>query len=96
MIAYRCRKCHSTKLRKNGKTKSGQQKFHCTACNAYGTLDTQEPKRTLRGELAEQLHLERLSQRAIARRLKMSRKTIRAVLLKKSLPADRTDDHTIA
>ena len=96
MIAYRCRKCGSTKLRKNGKTKSGQQKFHCTACNAYGTLDTQEPKRTLRRELAEQLHLERLSQRAIARRLKMSRKTIRAVLLKKSQLANRTDDRTIA
>lgn len=94
MIAYTCPKCGSTKLRKNGRTKTGHQKFHCTACNSYGTLQTQAAKRALRQELAEQLHLERLLQRAIARRLKMSRKTIRAALLKKSHSANRPNNQT--
>ena len=84
MIAYTCRRCHSTKLQKNGRTKTGQQKFHCKACGFYGTLDTLDAERTHRRQMAEQLHLERLSQRAIARTVKMSRNTIRGLLKKKS------------
>lgn len=84
MIAITCRRCGSTKLRKNGHTPSGQQKFHCKACNAYGTLDTKEHQRALKRATVEKLHLERLSQRAIARTVGMSRMTIAAILKKKS------------
>ena len=67
MIAIRCRRCDSVNLRKNGHTPSGQQKFHCKDCNAYGTLDTKEQERAHKQAPVEKLHLERLSQRAIAR-----------------------------
>lgn len=84
MIAFTCRRCGSTDLRKNGRTKSGQQKFHCKACNFYGTLDTKEQERAQRWAMVEHLQLERLSQRAIARAVRMSRHTISARLKKKS------------
>jgi hypothetical protein len=29
MIAVTCRRCGSANLQKNGRTKTGQQKFHC-------------------------------------------------------------------
>jgi len=45
MIAIRCRRCGSLNLRKNGRTATGQQKFHCKDCNAYDTLDTKEHER---------------------------------------------------
>jgi transposase-like protein len=84
MIAATCRRCGSTALRKNGRTASGQQKFHCKDCNLYGTLDTKEAERQFRQRLIEQLSRERLSQRAIARSLKAGRVTIAKVLKKNS------------
>lgn len=42
MITYTCHRCHSTKLQKNGRTKTGQQKFQCKACGFYGTLATKD------------------------------------------------------
>jgi transposase-like protein len=80
MIAIRCRRCDSINLRKNGHTPSGQQKFHCKDCNAYGTLDTKEQERAHKQATVEKLHLERLSQRAIARTTGMSRMTVAAIL----------------
>jgi transposase-like protein len=82
MIAISCRKCGSLNLRKNGRTRTGQQKFHCKDCNAYGTLDTKEHERHIRRETVQRLHLERLSQRAIARTTGMSRTTIAAIVKK--------------
>jgi transposase-like protein len=67
MIAATCRRCRSTKLQRNGRTPSGQQKFHCKACNFYGTLDTKESHRAQQRHLIDTLHYEWLSQRAIAR-----------------------------
>lgn len=84
MIAVTCRRCGSTKLRKNGRTRSGQQKFHCKDCNFYGTLDTKDNERAQRWATVEKLQLERLSQRAIARTVGMSRTTISTHLKKKS------------
>jgi len=84
MIAIACRRCGSTQLRKNGRAASGQQKFHCKACNFYGTLDTKEQQRAQRQATVEKLQQERLSQRAIARTVGMSRNTV-AAILKKSL-----------
>ena len=67
MIAISCRHCGSTQLRKNGRTRSGQQKVHCKACNFYGTLDTLEQERAQQRATVEKLQRERLSQRANAR-----------------------------
>lgn len=86
MIAIRCRRCDSVNLRKNGHTPSGQQKFHCKDCNAYGTLDTKEQERAHKQATVEKLHLERLSQRAIARTTGMSRMTVAAILKKALTP----------
>jgi transposase-like protein len=84
MIAMKCRRCAGVNLQRNGYTASGQQKYHCTDCHGYGTLDTKEAEREAQRQLVEQLHLERLSQRAIARITGMSRSTIIKVLKKKS------------
>ncbi len=84
MIASTCRRCQSTNLRKNGRTTSGQQKFHCKDCNYYGTFETKDATRAQRRALVAQLATERLSQRAIAPTLKMSRRTIATVLQKKA------------
>lgn len=78
MIAMTCRRCGSTHLQKNGHTKTGQQKFHCKDCHLYGTLDTKDHERRQQQRTVEQLHQERLSQRAIARITGMSRNTIAA------------------
>ena len=94
MIAITCRRCGSTHLRKNGRTASGQQKFHCKGCNFYGTLDTLEQERAQQRATVEKLQRERLSQRAIARTLGMSRNTV-AMILKKSSDTNWRDDTTI-
>ena len=90
MIAITCRRCGSVNLRKNGRTPSGQQKFHCKDCNAYGTLDTLDQERARKRATVEKLYLERLSQRAIARTTRLSRMTV-AAILKKSLDTVYTD-----
>src|SRR5262245_21111900 len=90
MIAFTCRRCGSARLRKNGRTASGQQKFHCKACNFYGTLDTKDQERAQRRATVEKLQLERLSQRAIARTVGMSRNTIAALLKKTLIPIAQT------
>ena len=96
MIAHVCRRCGSSALRKNGRTATGHQKFHCKACNMYGTLDTQTAVRRQRKALAEHLQCERLSQRAIARTLKMSRRTVAQVWKKKPDRAADWGDHHAA
>lgn len=84
MIAHTCRRCGSAALRKNGRTLTGQQKFHCKDCNFYGTLDTKDNERSARQVVVEKLYSERLSQRAIARTTGMSRMTIAKLVKKKS------------
>src|SRR5262245_49375161 len=90
MIAIRCRRCGSVNLRKNGHTSSGQQKFHCKDCNAYGTLDTLDEQRAHKRVTVEKLHLERLSQRAIARTTGLSRMTVAAIVKKVLTPIGET------
>ncbi len=94
MIAITCRRCGSTQLRKNGRTTSGQQKFHCKGCNFYCTVDTKDQERASRRETVEKLQRERLSQRAIARTLRMSRTTV-VTILKKSPDTDWRNHSTI-
>ncbi len=76
MIAVRCPHCSSPNLVKNGRTSSGQQKYHCKDCQRYGTLDLQKAERLRQRQLVEQLHTERVSQRGIARITGVSRTTI--------------------
>lgn len=84
MIAHTCPRCHSSNLQRNGRTASGQQKFHCKDCNMYGTLERKDTERRLREQAAENLLSERLSQRAIARTLRMSRRKVAQLIQKKS------------
>lgn len=84
MIAATCRRCGSTKLQKNGRTATGQQKFHCTHCNAYGTLDRKDAERAHQEAMVLRLYQERVSQRAIARITTLSRMTVAKILKKKA------------
>ena len=82
MITITCRKCGSEKIRKNGFTNGGAQKYHCKACGFYGTLVTQEEKQKKKEELIEKLLSERMSQSGIARLLGVSRNRVIAVMKK--------------
>ena len=82
MITITCRKCGSEKIRKNGFTEGGAQKYHCKACGFYGTLVTQEEKQKKKEELIEKLLSERMSQSGIARLLGVSRNRVIAVMKK--------------
>jgi len=59
MITITCRICDSYEIKKNGHTKSGQQKYHCYSCGFYGTLYTKENEKKIKHNLIEKLHLER-------------------------------------
>ncbi|MEE4355733.1 MAG: hypothetical protein V2I97_04640 [Desulfococcaceae bacterium] len=83
MIAVKCRRCGSENIRKNGKTPAGRQKIHCKNCNFYSTSDIKTEEREFRLKTVENLQMERVSQRGIARSLRMSRTTIRKNFKKK-------------
>ncbi len=83
MIAVKCRRCGSENIRKNGRTPAGRQQIHCKNCNFYSTLDLKTEEREFRLKTAENLQAERLSQRAAARTIRMSRAAIRKNLKKK-------------
>jgi transposase-like protein len=76
MQMLRCKKCTSTNVKKNGLTAAGRQKYHCKACGIYTTTEDATRERATKEALVEQLHLERVSQRGIARVTGMSRSTI--------------------
>ncbi len=86
MSRLQCKKCGSTHVKKNGRTPSGRQKYHCRVCNTYTTTDAAARERAAKLALVEQLHTERVSQRGIARVTGLSRPTIIAYL-KKTLPS---------
>ncbi len=83
MITIACRRCGSTTIRKNGHTKHGRQKMHCTTCNFHSTVDTRIEERAKKMADVERLHHERVSQRGIARVTGVSRSTIIEWLKKK-------------
>ncbi len=89
MIVIKCRRCDSDKIRKNGLTKTGRQQIHCRNCNFYSTIDLKSSERESRHQIADRLYSERLSQRAIARSLRMSRTTIRKALKKSNIADSR-------
>ncbi len=85
MIAIPCRRCGSTTIQKNGRTSTGQQKYHCRSCHFYGTLVTKEHERALKYAQVMKLHLERVSQRGITRVTGVTRPTIIKWLKKKDV-----------
>jgi transposase-like protein len=84
MIKVKCRKCGSENIKKNGKTYTGKQKFHCKDCKFYGTLDTKDSEIKEKERLIEKLLLERVSQRAISRITGISLNTVVKIVKKKS------------
>ena len=80
MITIPCRTCGSPHIRKNGHTNAGAQKYHCQSCGFYGTLETQDARRTACADLLTRLPHERVSQRAMTRLAKISRNTVIAIV----------------
>ena len=76
LIVYRCRKCESQNIVKNGHNASGSQQYWCKACGHRGVL---EPKRGYTEEQKEQIlaaYSERSSMRGIQRTFGVSRPTL--------------------
>ena len=76
MRMLRCKKCGSTNVKKNGLTATRRQKYHCKSCGIHTTTDTAARERAAKEALVDKLHLERVSQRGMARLTGMSRSTI--------------------
>ena len=87
-IVNHCNKCQSEKITKNGKTKSGKQKYHCHACNTYGTLNPSVPYTPERKEEILRAYHERSSLRGLERTFGVTRQTVAKWLKEKadSLP----------
>jgi len=87
MHTFRCKKCGSTNVKKHGLTTAGGQKYDYKACGVHTTTDDAARERVAKEALVEKLHLERVSQRGIARLSGMSRSPIMK-RLKKDLSTD--------
>ena len=87
-IVNRCTKCQSENIVKNGKTKTGKQKYHCKACHAYGTLSPFVPYTPERKAEILRAYHERASLRGIERTFGVARQTVAKWLKEKadSLP----------
>jgi transposase-like protein len=75
-IVYKCNKCGSENIVKNGINGKGKQKYHCKECKSYGVLN---PYRGHSEELKEQImkaYFEKSSLRGLERIYKVSRITI--------------------
>jgi transposase-like protein len=83
-----CKKCGGTNTVKNGRTSSGQQKYHCRDCGVHTVTDDRARDRAAKQELVAQLHRENVSQRGIARVTGVARPTIKRWLSKSDSPAE--------
>jgi len=82
-ITYRCRRCGSPHIVRNGHNRCGNPQYHCKDCGAYRVL---QPKVRYSEEEKEKIlkvYRERASMRAIQRLFGVSRPTL-ARWLKKS------------
>ena len=80
---HSCTGCQSTRLKKNGKTATGKQKFYCHDCGKYGTLNPTPRYTEERKAEILRVYQERSSLRGIERSFGVARQTV-AVWLKKS------------
>ncbi len=83
LVVYRCRKCNSENIVKNGHNASGSQQYWCKECGQCGVL---EPKRSYTEEQKEHIlsaYSERSSMCGIQRTFGVSRPTLAAWLKKR-------------
>jgi|SRR5215207_1296165 len=83
LIVYKCRKCESQNIIKNGHNASGSQQYVCKDCGKRGVL---EPKRGYTAAQKEQIlsaYQERSSMRGVQRTFGVSRPTLAAWLKKR-------------
>ncbi len=88
-FTYTCPHCHETDpVVRYGKNRSGTERLWCKACRRAWTPTPKDERRVTAAKEARIVAAltERLSQRAIARILKVSRDTIRATRKKKPNP----------
>ena len=83
-VTKSCPHCKSTDIIKNGKDYKGDQKFHCNACGAYGTLDTTGRYTSERKEEILRAYQERSSMHGISRIFGTARKTLARWLKQKA------------
>ena len=95
ITTYKCRVCGSEHIVKNGTNKAGNAQYHCKDCGVHTTTDDAARERAAKEVLVEKLHLERVSQRGIARLSGMSRSTI-IKRLKKDLPSNRRKHNSVS
>lgn len=67
IITYKCTRCGSENIRKNGYTSGRKQKFHCKDCNRYGTLFPFKKYTEEKKEAILKAYEERTSMRGIQR-----------------------------
>jgi len=82
---YRCRKCHSKELIKNGKNACGNPQYHCKTCGAYGVLEPRKRYTEEEKALILKAYQERPSLRGIERSHGVCRQTLRAWLKKSGI-----------
>jgi transposase-like protein len=89
---FECTRCGSLDIVKNGRTKTGKQKFHCHECGAYGTLEPEVKYAPERQEEILRAYHERSSLRGLERTFGVARQTV-SKWLKKSpaTPSARPD-----
>lgn len=73
---YQCERCASTNLVRNGRTKTGKQKYHCRECGAYGTLNPTVKYTAERKEEILKAYQERSSLRGLERTFGVARQTV--------------------
>ena len=84
IIIHCCPKCESEDISKNGKDRNnGKQKYHCKACNSYGTLNPEPYYSEAQKEQALRVYQERACLRGVERALGIARQTVAQWLKKK-------------
>jgi insertion element IS1 protein InsB len=88
IIIHRCTKCNSIDIVRNGHDYKGEQKFHCHACNAYGTLNPRGRYSEEAKALVLRAYQERASMRGVERIFGTARQTLARWIVEKvaSLP----------
>jgi insertion element IS1 protein InsB len=87
IVTKSCPRCQSTDIIKNGTNYKGQQKFHCNACKAYGTLAATRAYTAERKEEILRAYQERPSMRGIQRIFGTARPTLARWLTHKAQTA---------
>ncbi len=82
---YKCRKCESENIVKNGKSPAGRQKYHCKDCDFYSTLEPFEKYSEEKREEILKTYQESPSMRGIQRVYGVCFDTLKGWLKKSSV-----------